>query len=407
MGLKDLSVLGKKEYRLYLIIIIWFIIDFTIASFNPIVEINVILYIPLIGFCLILFVISFVFRKDLKEELSVKMFLKYALISGIFILIFIGIAVYLIFLILIISIMTYIFITSLFIMLNCYKKGVEFDEKLYKWPFPFNSIARLSVLLGGLFLSAILMLLFAGIGTVWALKSENIANFMAFIPWIMIILMIVLLGISALYLLLGRFNAWLGVFYFWVGIYAIYLMIKAFTKAGGGSTGGTYGLPLPLQIALYVFDLYLVLGTIGSLIAKSEPITNAMKKIPLLKGLKSDSVILWLIFSKVAYEFANSLPNMGVSELKAVAMFILYVPLFFILGFIGIVRYGKLKKEWKKQKKEAKLKKKIAKGKAKPEELAELQRGQIVEGAVYCSKCGTPNDEKNNFCRKCGAPLQK
>ncbi|MHA1274840.1 MAG: zinc-ribbon domain-containing protein, partial [Promethearchaeota archaeon] len=29
------------------------------------------------------------------------------------------------------------------------------------------------------------------------------------------------------------------------------------------------------------------------------------------------------------------------------------------------------------------------------------------EGAVYCSKCGTPNDEKNNFCRKCGAPLQK
>jgi hypothetical protein len=29
----------------------------------------------------------------------------------------------------------------------------------------------------------------------------------------------------------------------------------------------------------------------------------------------------------------------------------------------------------------------------------------VVESGVFCSKCGTPNDAKRHFCRRCGAPL--
>ena len=159
MGLKHLSVLKEKKNRIFLVIVIWFIIVFSVTSFNPITQINLVLYIPLIIVCLILFTISFVFRKDLTEELNAKMFFKYALVSLIFIVIFSAFALVLAILIMVASILSYIFITSMFTMYGCYNKGVELDEKLYKKPFPINWILRSIVLGGGLLASIFLMLI--------------------------------------------------------------------------------------------------------------------------------------------------------------------------------------------------------------------------------------------------------
>ena len=304
-------------------------------------------------------------------------------------------------------------------MYGCYNKGIEFDEKLYKWPFPFNWIARSTVLAGGLLVSALLMLVFAGVAVGWALYSEDIANFLAWIPVIMIVLMVILLGIALLFLILGRYNAWLGVFYFWVGIYSIYLMIKAFTRSGGGTSGGTYGLPLPVQIALYVFDLYLVLGTIGSLVGKrADLIAGKLQKIPIVKWFKTDTLIIWLIFSKVAYEFANSIPDLQASALKAILVFVLFVPLFFITGLYGIYSYGKIKQKWKQDKKQKKAEKKrkklIRKGKIPPEEPtpsrppapASKAQPAVIPGIKYCPKCGAQNKAEDQFCRSCGSELK-
>ncbi|MHA1149774.1 MAG: hypothetical protein ACTSR8_16180 [Promethearchaeota archaeon] len=406
MGVKDLNVLGNKENRLFLVIVIWFVILFTITSFNPIVEINIILYIPLLAVCIILFMISFLFRKDLREDLTKGMFLKYSLISIIFIAIFFSLASVLLILIFFISILSYIFITSLFTMAGCYNKGISFDEKLYKIaPWPINFILRTIVLVGGLLFAFLLFIIFAIAGTAWALASEDVASIMAIIPWIMIIIMIGLCALSFLFLIIGRYNAWLGVFFVWVGFYSIYLMIKAFTKAGGGSTGGgTYGLPLPIQIALYIFDLYLVLGTIGSLIGKkADKIASGLEKIPLIgKMIRPDGIIIWLIFSKVAYEFANSIPDTAVSSLKATLVFILFIPLFLITGLYGMYQYGKLKKGWKQDKKDAKAEKKLKK---------DIKKGRIdasaLEKPIYCSNCGTSNERTGKFCKSCGAELKK
>lgn len=418
MGLEHLKVLKEKEYRIFLLLIIWFLIVFTIASFNPILEINIVLYIPLIAVCLILIIISVVGRKDIKNELTFKMFLKYAIISAIFIAIFFSLALVLLLLIVILSILTYIFITSLFTMHGVYNKGISFDEKLYKWPFPFNWIARTLVLGGGLLLSALIMFAFAGVATAWAISSEDIANFLAIVPRIMILIMIGLMGLSFLLLLIGKYNAWLGVFFLWTALYSIYLMIKAFIGVGGSTTGSST-LPLPAQIGLYVFDLYLVLGTIGSLVGKrADILASKMESIPLGKFMKPDSIILALIFSKVSYEFANSIPGLGVSSLKATAVFVLFVPLFLFFGLYGIYNYGNIKKKWKEDKKREKQKRK-KKAKETIEKLTprpsidkaqkpSSQTPKIKENLMYCSKCGTPNDATTaSFCKGCGSELKK
>lgn len=410
MGLKDLKILKDKEYRLYLWIIIAFIGAFSVCTFiAPIFpQIVWFFYLPLLFVCILLFLMAFLFRIDLKEELTFKRFAKYFIITLILTLIFTSLLVLFFFALLIISILSFIFITSLFTSINLYKKAVNFDDKLYKLPFPFGFVTRTGVLLGGLFIGAILILAFAAIATTWALVSSNIANQFAVLPWILIIMLIILLGIAGFFFfLMGRYNAWLGVYFVWVGIYALYLMIKAFAKAGG--SGGSDALPLPLLIVMYVFDLYLILDVIGSLVGKrAQIIADHLEKFPILKRVRPDAIIIWLILSKVAYEFAASFPETQIGAFKAVAVFALYIPLVFLIGLYGMYTYGKTKKRRKEEKKEKKIAKNLKKDiKAGKIDFSESDAKGAGVKTIYCSSCGSPNESTGRFCKICGAELKK
>ncbi len=48
MGLKDLKLLKEKENRLYLILILWLLIGFTIFQFEVLFVVGYIVFIPLI-----------------------------------------------------------------------------------------------------------------------------------------------------------------------------------------------------------------------------------------------------------------------------------------------------------------------------------------------------------------------
>ena len=62
--------------------------------------------------------------------------------------------------------------------------------------------------------------------------------------------------------------------------------------------------------------------------------------------MKVDAVIMWLIFSKAAYEIAKAAdPRIAADLINAVLGFFLFVPLFAIAGIYGIIKYGKVKKE--------------------------------------------------------------
>ncbi len=390
MGFKDLAIL--KEKKLYLVLVIWLLVSFSVLQFVP--DWGMILFIPLLAVSAILFILSFVFRQEL-TELSFKKILLYLIIAIPLILIFTYFAVAIFFVLFIISIFSYVFITSLFSMVGCYEKGIEWDEKLFNMPKPISTFSRLGEFYGGSLIGIILMIFFALVGTTWAAVSPEVADTFIAVPWIIVVSIIVISVIGSLTILRGHLNAWLGTFFIWVSIYSFYLMLKAFYSLG--STGGGSEYSFEVQILLYIFDLILILVTIGSLLGRSEWLTDKLKII------KPDAIIIWLIFSKAAYELADTMGELDVSLLKAVGVFVLFVPLFIIIGIYGILKYGKLKKQRKIQKKQKKKSLSVKKYVGKGKHLSDDDLGST--DIIKCKKCSTENKISSKFCSKCGGPL--
>lgn len=321
------------------------------------------------------------------------------------IIVFAVLAVYVFLILFVLSILSYVFITSLFTMTGCYHKGVEWDDKLATWPKPFSTGARFGEYIGGVLFAGLIILISAATGAIWAFASEEIQDLMGIIPLIIGLSILGLAIFGGIWILMGRLNAWLGTFSLWVSIYTFYLMFKAFYSLSSTGVGGTE-YPLEIQIALYVFDLILILSTIGSLFKKADKISD------LLKIIKADAIIIWLIFAKAAYEFADTLEGLDVSNIKAVGVFILFVPLFVLIGLRGIFKYGgvkKRRKEEKKAKKEErkqKIMEKLPKTKSLKKKKSKSSTGQTQSDLVYCGKCGNSNNSTSKFCKSCGAELK-
>ena len=155
---------------------------------------------------------------------------------------------------------------------------------------------------------------------------------------IIFIIIIALAIIGVLTLFIKRLNAWLGVFFLLVTFFTAYLMFSAY-NALGSSGDTTYDLWL--QIGIYLFDLCLIIYTISTILGeKSEKISET------LKIMKVDAIIMWLIFSKAAYELAAAAdPRIAADLLNSVLGFLLFIPLLIIAGIYGIIKYGKIKEE--------------------------------------------------------------
>ncbi len=101
------------------------------------------------------------------------------------------------------------------------------------------------------------------------------------------------------------------------------------------SSDNEYGLPM--QIALYIFDLFLILYTIAKLTGERAEIIGEK-----LKYIKSDAILIFLIFSKAAYEFGSTeTTGLDASAFGAIFGFILFIPLLFITGIYGIISHSK------------------------------------------------------------------
>jgi len=403
MGLKRLKVLGQKEYRLFLILVIWLIAAFTIFQLRFILLlpeiVGYIIFLPLIGITMVLTLVSIFTKKDVKE-LTAKEILKYCLIAIPIMFIFNFIVLIMFFL----AIIVYIFITAAFTMSNCYEKGIEFDEKIYNLPWPINFIVRWGQHIFITIFALGLIFIVAVIGTAWALLSSNVADAFAIIGLLIMILIFVLWVLGTLTVLIGKLNAWLSIFFVWVALYSFYLMFKAFLSLS--QTGGGVGSEnITIVLLLYFFDLWLILSTLGSLVGKKAQIIA--DKLP----IRPETMIILLIFSKAAYEFADVL-QMDVGTFKAIGVFVLFAPLFFIAGLWGILKYGKVKKERKKKKKRKKIvktterkKKKLIK-EAKTEGASKEELSAIrTSTMVFCKKCGAENNPESKFCKGCGADL--
>ncbi len=230
----------------------------------------------------------------------------------------------------VLGIVLYVAITATFSMYYCYKLGVDWDEKIINKGLRG---LRWLIFLGGTLIAIIFMLSISRLGIALQERDTEIEFAFGVFALILTIIVIFFAIIGGLLVLRGKLNAWLGIFFIWVAVYTLYLMLNAYFNLN--TSESQYSLPV--RIALYLFDLFLILYTIGKLIGERSDIISEK-----LKVIKSDAILIFLIFSKAAYEFgATEITAIDASRFGAIWGFVLFIPLLFITGLYGIITYSK------------------------------------------------------------------
>jgi len=198
------------------------------------------------------------------------------------------------------------------------------------------------------------------------------------------------------------FNGWFGIFAILVSCYTLFLVIKIYlsmTSTKPEAIGSIWA-----YIAMIVPDLLIIFYTLSTLMgSKAELLSKRLKRFGL------DSVIIWLILSKVTYEFIHYFPyqmlsgipipwiqwisgislNDIINAIKNIAVLIFFV---FLLIVIGIYEIRKFYKEHRKLQEEVELEVK----EIFPSAPAIEEPDQIIEGAVEIKDSDTNISEEED-----------
>jgi len=172
------------------------------------------------------------------------------------------------------------------------------------------------------------------------------------------IIVIIFIIVGIVFMFKRTFNAWLGMFSLSVVIYTFYLLIKIFLALR--STGGVDS-SFTTQIIMLIVDLLILIYSISTLMGSQAELLS--KKIG-IKRIGVDSVLIWLVFSKVAYEFIHNYPftlfsgfayidfidyldEAIINLLKNIGVLICFLIILVALGFHQIKKYNLNEKEFK------------------------------------------------------------
>ena len=367
--IENLKKLGLKENRKYLILIIWLLVNITIIQlpFEFSVQIfavrmdlldliGVVTYVPFLTFLAFTFLYSLIAKKDIKEVTSGKILLIFFLtLPLMFFLIPIMVGIFLF------SIFSYIFFTSWFILYGAYLSSKRLDNSLKRRVH--SSFYRIIQFFGGSILSIVLL-------AAYLFGSEDIGNLigLTFTPavyetlnYVVIfigVIVIIFIIVGIIFMFKKIFNAWLGMFSLSVVVYTFYLLVKIFFALK--STGGEE-TSITTQIIMLIVDLFILLYSISTLMGSQAELLS--KKIR-IKRIGVDSVLIWLVFSKVAYEFIHNYPfalfsgfayidtidlldediiNLG----KNIVVLLFFLILLVTLGFYQIKKYNLNERKFK------------------------------------------------------------
>lgn len=381
MGFKDLLILKEKENRLYLILILWLLIGYTMFQFEVLKVLGYILLIPLVILSFILFLTSLFSHKKKLREMSLKRVIISIIIAIPFLILFYTIVL----VIFLLAVISYILITSIFIMHYFYEIGVKVDDYLYKLPGSIKNFERKGFFFGGIIISIILLISASIIIEVVTGGTRENVGFNTTVVAIFIIIIIVILGLIGIFLSKrGKINAWMGVFFVGVASYSIYLMISiVYTITSDGNSTST---SIPLGIALYFINFLILLNVIGGLIGTKTTVLKQKLRI-----FSTDTILMWLIFSVTSYEFASlGLENIEVELFRYIVVYVLFIPFLFILGLYGIIHYNKI----------------MGKRKMQQLEIEAKKEGVIEINQVICKQCGAVNQKEAHYCTSCGKELK-
>jgi len=381
MGFSDLKLLKEREYRLYLILIIWMLIGFTFLQFDVLVIVGIIIFIPLLVVSFI-FIINAVLPFKQLRDMSFKRIVITIIVFVLVFLLLINIVFPIIVNLFYLGIISYILITAVFTMYYFYELGKKIDDYLYKLPSKLRHFERWCVFLGGTIFSIILLIGATVISEVATGGTQEAIGFNTAVVATIIVVIIIIFGIvGALRAIRGRLYAYLGIFFIGIAIYTIYLMISIiFTSLSGGGSSS-----VGAQILLYFLNLFILLNTIGSLLGEKTELLKEKLKI-----FNADTILMWLIFSISSFVLASGGSQAEIDLFRLLLVYILFIPLLIIMGLYGFYDYTNIIRE-----RDLTLLEKEAK-----------KEGVIDKSQVICKKCGSTNEATALYCTDCGVELK-
>ncbi|MHA2183516.1 MAG: hypothetical protein ACXAAI_00850 [Promethearchaeota archaeon] len=301
--IENLKTLGKRENWKYLVLIIWLIIGVTVIQFPSIGDfdlfpiIGIIIFLPFLTFLMFLLIFSFISKKSIIQYETWKIIL--LLIVSLPILAILSLILIILFAF---SIISYFFFVSWFILYGDYRTGIKTDKKLLKYP-SIRPFLRIVLFFGGTVLSVFLLYLFLIGPLIFDFSSISTVQVPLFLNLVYIVVgtVIIVFTITGVVYLFKRINvAWLGIFSVLVSIYTLFLALKIYF---GLSSGEESAPSFWSSIGVIVVDVLILLYSLSTLLgSQAETLSKKFKRI------NPETVLIWLIFSKVAYEFIHTFP---------------------------------------------------------------------------------------------------
>ncbi|MFX1343634.1 MAG: hypothetical protein ACFFBC_07510 [Promethearchaeota archaeon] len=359
----NLKKIGKN-WRL-LTLVIWLLVGVAIIPYpNPIVRgIGILIFLPFLVFLMFLFLLSLVSKKSIFEYPPWKVIL--FLLISLPIMLLISVILIVMFAI---SIFTYFFFTSWFIFYGCYLIGRRVDDKLIsdRWGKKF---LRFVLFFSGVAVSLLFLFLFV-IGpdifdTSVILETPTEDEFPRWLNIIYFIVGGVLIGLMItciVYMFKKSFNGWFGIFAILVSFYTLFLVLKIYLGFVGTGTNEQEIASFWAYLGVIIPDLLIIFYSLSTLMGSQAELLS--KRI---RGINIDTVIIWLILSKVTYEFIHyfpysilkdvniswipwiselsSLDDSKINTIKNFAVLIFFIIILVIFGIYEIQKYHKKQKE--------------------------------------------------------------
>ncbi|MFX1454297.1 MAG: hypothetical protein ACFFDB_02880 [Promethearchaeota archaeon] len=380
----NLKKIGKN-WRLTALVI-WLLIGVSIIPYpNRIVSIiGILIFLPFLVFLMFLFLLSLISKRSIFDYPPWKILL--FLLVSLPIMLLLSIILIVLFAI---SVITYFFFTSWFIFYGCYLIGKRVDKKMIS-DKKGKKFLRFIIFFGGLAVSLFLMYLFI-IGPSLIDFSIIIETPLA-VPWylngIYLVVGGVLIGLAIIcivYMFKKSFNGWFGIFAILVSFYTLFLVMKIYMGIVGIGTEQNQIASIWAYLGIIIPDLLIIFYSLSTLMgSQAELLSKRLKRFGL------DTVIIWLILSKVTYEFIHYFPydifnavnipwfpwinelsfldDNLINTAKNIAVLLFFIAVLIIIGIYEINKSHKERKELEK------------------EELEEEKEILISESTTYESK---------------------
>ncbi len=350
----NLKKIFKKENWRLSVLVIWLLVGVIIIQFLP--GVGIIIFLPYLTFLMFLFLLSLSTRKNIMEYPTWKIVL--LLVVSFPLLFLLAIILIVLFFI---SIVSYFFFTSWFILYACYLIGIGIEKKLLKFP-KSRGFIRTTIFFGGIAGSLLLLYLFIIGPTLFdfsLISTEEVPLFLN-LAYVVVGCVIISLSIYVIILMFKRiFNAWLGIFFILVAVYTLFLVVKIYLGLDDGGTNTAQSIWT--DVGMLIVDLVIILYVLSTLMGK-----NAELLAKRFKHIGIDTAIIWLIFSKVSYEFIRYFPynifetmifpfsqflsdlnTDQINYLKNVAVLVFFIILLLVIGIYEIRKYTRQQKELK------------------------------------------------------------